>query len=227
MQGLRRLTHLEISNNLIADLESINVLRRCTPQLATVDFRNNPVCKEKSYRSWIIRQLKCLDVLDGSTLPSEDKEKLQDSMCCIDNEMICASLAHHNAQSMFQNGLPNQFLLVAQVESCDGVLILVYMVGAQGKHGDSGSQCFFEAGSMQTMDELILKHKHIQRISNLGKLTGLRKLCLSDNEITKVEGLESCEALSELNLEVSPTHGAFPHSSTSLIQQKVLHPWRA
>lgn len=55
------------------------------------------------------------------------------------------------------------------------------------------------------MDELVLKCKHIQRISNLGKLTGLRKLCLSDNEITKIEGLESCEALLELSLEVRLT----------------------
>lgn len=52
------------------------------------------------------------------------------------------------------------------------------------------------------VEEILLQKRHIQRISNLGKFTSLKRLCLNDNEITKVEGLENCKALSELSLEV-------------------------
>ncbi|GMH33137.1 hypothetical protein BSKO_00971 [Bryopsis sp. KO-2023] len=179
VKGLRCLTYLELNSNCISSLDGINVLRRYTPQLATLDLRNNPLCKDKCYRSWVVRQLECLTVLDGCPLTPEDRSRMSDNACCITDEMILDAVMQPRSWSVNNS--------------------------AGGLASTSNRQEVSTSGKdlewLGSVEELVLKAKNIRWVSNLKKMTGLRRLYLCDNEITRIEGLENCEGLFELSFE--------------------------
>ena len=56
-------------------------------------------------------------------------------------------------------------------------------------------------GELTSLQKLLLSDNKISKIEGLDKLTKLRELYLSDNEITKIEGLDSLTKLKKLDLE--------------------------
>lgn len=70
-----------------------------------------------------------------------------------------------------------------------------------GMHTSATDENSYPDG-LTDVEELSLQKRHIQRISDLCKFTALKRLYLNDNEITRIEGLNNCKALTELSLEV-------------------------
>ena len=66
LHGMNALTHLELNNNAIYRLEDINVLKKYTPGLYTLNLRNNQMCENKTYKGLVLRRLTLLTSLDGT-----------------------------------------------------------------------------------------------------------------------------------------------------------------
>ena len=54
---------------------------------------------------------------------------------------------------------------------------------------------------MSEIEELDMDHRRLRKIANLSRMTNIRRASFCDNEITRIEGLESCVLLEELLLE--------------------------
>ena len=54
---------------------------------------------------------------------------------------------------------------------------------------------------MEEIEELDMDHRRLRKVANLSRMTNLRRASFCDNEITRIEGLESCVLLEELLLE--------------------------
>eukprot|EP00854_Cymbomonas_tetramitiformis_P014094 gene14094-16667_t len=175
MRGLSALTALELNNNLIYRLEDINVLKKYTPNLTTLNLRNNAICDNKTYRGLVLRRLSMLSMLDGCPVSEQDHALALENSSTLTVQLICDN-AFSQRRTMWS------------------------LAAAQGQSGEK-----VEAGDddawWESVEEVVLEHQRVRRLQNLERLTKMRRASFSDNELTRIEGLECCTSLEELSLE--------------------------
>ncbi|XP_043372598.1 leucine-rich repeat-containing protein 9 isoform X4 [Dermochelys coriacea] len=186
IRGLSRLKYLDLSwNQLKKTGEEINVLRKHTSNVLSLDIRHNPWHKPASLRLSVIGRLKALTRLDGVQITEEEAAA---ALCFIAGSKISqASLLEH---SRTDEARPR----VLSVHPYAKIL-------TQISKNKVNSQTHFNSSWYPRITVLDLDGQHLSKIANLEKLENLRWASFSNNNLTKIEGLESCLNLEELTLD--------------------------
>uniref|UniRef100_A0A8C8RA21 Leucine rich repeat containing 9 n=1 Tax=Pelusios castaneus TaxID=367368 RepID=A0A8C8RA21_9SAUR len=186
IRGLSKLKYLDLSwNQLKKTGEEINVLRKHTSNVLSLDVRHNPWHKPASLRLSIIGRLKALTHLDGVQITEEETA---DALSFIAGSKITqASLLEH---SRTDEARPR----VLSVHPYAKIL-------TQISKNKVDSQTHFSSSLYSRITVLDLDGQHLTKIANLEKLENLRWASFSNNNLTKIEGLESCLKLEELTLD--------------------------
>ncbi|XP_038612832.1 leucine-rich repeat-containing protein 9 isoform X2 [Tachyglossus aculeatus] len=180
-RGLSKLKHLDLSwNQLKKSGEEINTLQRHTPNLLNLDIRHNPWQKPATLRLSVIGRLKALTHLDGQ--PVTEEEAATASHFIAGTRITQATLLQH---SRTQEARPRVLSIWPAAK------ILTKM----------GPCVQLSENWMSKITSLDLDGQHLFRITNLEKLERLRWASFSNNNLTKIEGLESCSHLEELILD--------------------------
>uniref|UniRef100_A0A8C3T2G8 Leucine rich repeat containing 9 n=1 Tax=Chelydra serpentina TaxID=8475 RepID=A0A8C3T2G8_CHESE len=186
IRGLIKLKYLDLSwNQLKKTGEEINVLRKHTSNVLSLDIRHNPWHKPASLRLSVIGRLKALTHLDGIQITEEEAAA---ALCFIAGSKISqASLLEH---SRTDEARPR----VLSVHPYANIL-------TQISKNKVDSQTHFSSSWYPRITVLDLDGQHLSKIANLEKLENLRWASFSNNNLTKIEGLESCLNLEELTLD--------------------------
>ncbi|XP_069007779.1 protein phosphatase 1 regulatory subunit 42 isoform X1 [Embiotoca jacksoni] len=73
---LKELEHFSAAHNQLDNMEDLEEVFCCWPQLLLMDLSGNPVCKKLKYRDRLITVCKKLDVLDGREIPELTRQFL-------------------------------------------------------------------------------------------------------------------------------------------------------
>nr|XP_008166478.1 leucine-rich repeat-containing protein 9 isoform X7 [Chrysemys picta bellii] len=186
IRGLSKLKYLDLSwNQLKKTGEEINVLRKHTSNVLSLDIRHNPWHKPVSLRLSVIGRLKALTHLDGVQITEEEAAA---AVCFIAGSKISqASLLEH---SRTDEARPR----ILSVHPYAKIL-------TQISKNKVDSQTHFNSSWYPRITVLDLDGQHLSKIANLEKLENLRWASFSNNNLTKIEGLESCLNLEELTLD--------------------------
>ncbi|XP_077180065.1 leucine-rich repeat-containing protein 9 [Paroedura picta] len=183
IRGLIKLRHLDLGwNQLKKTGEEINVLRRHTPTLLTLNIGHNPWHKPASMRLSVIGQLKTLTHLDEVLIT--DDEAAAAAQFITDSRISQVSLLEHSRT--------------------DTEKIRILSVAPQAKILSQMSKNrldMFQNNWFTVITALDLDGQHLSKISHLEKLENLRWASFSNNNLTRVEGLDSCLNLEELTLD--------------------------
>ncbi|XP_054827925.1 leucine-rich repeat-containing protein 9 [Eublepharis macularius] len=183
IRGLNKLKHLDLSwNQLKKTWEEINVLRRHTPTVLNLNIKHNPWHKPASVRLSVIGQLRTLSHLDGVPI-SEDE---------------AAAAAHFIAESK----ISQVALLEHSRTDTETIRILSVLPHAKILSQLSKKKLDILQNNWFTLiTALDLDGQHLSKICNLEKLENLRWASFSNNNLTRIEGLDSCLNLEELTLD--------------------------
>ncbi|XP_040557565.1 leucine-rich repeat-containing protein 9 isoform X2 [Gallus gallus] len=187
LEGIRALNKLQFFdlswNQLKKSKEVINILRKHTPNLQSLDIRHNPWYKPTSIRLSVIGQLKALTHLDGVLIT--DEEAAEALQYTAGSKITQASLLEYSRTDEEKPPILSVF-------SCATILsqISKNRVDLQQHHN------WYSMITVLNLDD-----QHLFKISNLEKLEHLRWASFSNNNLTQVEGLESCLNLEELTLD--------------------------
>ncbi|XP_053132331.1 leucine-rich repeat-containing protein 9 isoform X2 [Hemicordylus capensis] len=183
IRGLNKLKHLDLSwNQLKKAGEEINVLRKHTPMVLSLDIRHNPWHKPASVRLSVISQLRALTHLDGVLITEEEAAAAIQFMA--DSKITQASLVAHSRTD-------EEKLRVLSILPYAKILSQV----------SKNKVDVFENNWSSKITVLDLDGQHLCRISSLEKLENLQWASFSNNNLTKIEGLDHCLNLEELTLD--------------------------
>ncbi|NXK49459.1 LRRC9 protein, partial [Chauna torquata] len=172
--GLSKLQFFNLSwNQLEKSREVINILCKHTPNLLSLDIAHNPWYKPGSLRLSVIGQLKALTNLNGVLITNEEAAEALDYIA--GSKITQASLLEY---SRTDEERPH----ILSVFSCATIL-------SQVSKNKVDSQ--MHQNNWYSMVRLML----------LEKLEHLRWASFSNNNLTQIEGLESCLNLEELTLD--------------------------
>ncbi|XP_066854581.1 leucine-rich repeat-containing protein 9 isoform X2 [Anser cygnoides] len=188
LEGIRGLTKLQCFNlswnQLKKSWEVINILNEHTPNLLSLDITHNPWYKPVSLRLSVIGQLKALTNLNGVMITNE--EAAEALRYIAGSKITQASLLECSRTDEERPPILSVF-------SCATILsqISKNRVDSQMHHNNWYSM----------ITVLNLDGQHLFKISNLEKLEHLRWASFSNNNLTQIEGLDSCLNLEELTLD--------------------------
>uniref|UniRef100_A0A8B9C9X5 Leucine rich repeat containing 9 n=1 Tax=Anser brachyrhynchus TaxID=132585 RepID=A0A8B9C9X5_9AVES len=188
LEGVRGLTKLQCFNlswnQLKKSWEVINILNEHTPNLLSLDITHNPWYKPVSLRLSVIGQLKALTNLNGVMITNE--EAAEALRYIAGSKITQASLLECSRTDEERPPILSVF-------SCATILsqISKNRVDSQMHHNNWYSM----------ITVLNLDGQHLFKISNLEKLEHLRWASFSNNNLTQIEGLDSCLNLEELTLD--------------------------
>uniref|UniRef100_A0A8B9C7N4 U2A'/phosphoprotein 32 family A C-terminal domain-containing protein n=1 Tax=Anser brachyrhynchus TaxID=132585 RepID=A0A8B9C7N4_9AVES len=175
LEGVRGLTKLQCFNlswnQLKKSWEVINILNEHTPNLLSLDITHNPWYKPVSLRLSVIGQLKALTNLNGVMITNE--EAAEALRYIAGSKITQASLLECSRTDEERPPILSVF-------SCATILSQI---------------------SKNRITVLNLDGQHLFKISNLEKLEHLRWASFSNNNLTQIEGLDSCLNLEELTLD--------------------------
>ncbi|XP_072193456.1 leucine-rich repeat-containing protein 9 [Excalfactoria chinensis] len=184
IEGLSKLQFFDLSwNQLKKSKEVINILCKHTPNLQSLDIRHNPWYKPTSIRLSVIGQLKNLTNLDGVLIT--DEEAAEALHYIAGSKITQASLLEYSRTD--EEKPP-----VLSVFSCATILSQI----SKNRVDLQMHPNWYSAITVLNLDD-----QHLFKISNLEKLEHLRWASFSNNNLTQVEGLESCLNLEELTLD--------------------------
>lgn len=170
----------ELNNNLLYQLEDLSDLRRNVPNLRRLNLRNNGLCELKGYRSVVLSKLPHLEHLDGRPVSDADRATAESAAT-----RITPMLIKRHART--STGAP---FAVPEAAHADD----------ESDDGETKSD-WEDDGWCGEVESLDLSHMRLRRLSNLERLTRLRRANFADNELTVIEGLGTLSVLEELSLE--------------------------
>eukprot|EP01059_Diplonema_ambulator_P035367 TRINITY_DN8290_c0_g1_i2.p1 TRINITY_DN8290_c0_g1~~TRINITY_DN8290_c0_g1_i2.p1 ORF type:complete len:1479 (+),score=580.35 TRINITY_DN8290_c0_g1_i2:85-4521(+) len=209
LKGLPSLVKLELNNNLIYRLEDVNVIKKLVPTVTDLSLKNNAICDVKSYKYIVLRRVTGLRYFDGKEVTAEEIQLAQDKLSPMTHAMIAQHTHTQPTLGWALNLQPN--LGCSSMHWKDTL--------SQDHDGEAGPQ---PAGDMDTLSgsddgKMVLTRKQemtlvkavevncpkmrIRKMENLDKCRDLRRLTMSDNELSRIEGLENCLKLEELYLD--------------------------
>ncbi|XP_036136483.1 leucine-rich repeat-containing protein 9 [Molossus molossus] len=183
-RGLMKLKHLDLSwNQLKKSGDEINMLCKHTTNLLTLDIQHNPWQKPATLRLSVIGRLKTLTHLDGLLI---SKEEATSAMKFISGTKITQfSLLRHSSTK----------------EECPRMLSIWPSAKILTQTSKLGPHSHLNGNWYSKITALNLDGQHLFEITNLGKLENLKWASFNNNNLTKMEGLESCVNLEELTLD--------------------------
>lgn len=181
LQGLGNLKVLELNNNLIYRLEDLSLLKKHNPHITDLNLSNNAVSDVKSYRSLVLNKLESLQVLDGKSLTQVERVSAANHACTMTSELLF-QCSHFVRRSQWRHVNKSPERTPAENQTSDEISL----------QSDDW---------MANVEELDMDHRRLRKIAPLNKMTKLRRATFCDNELTRIEGLESCLSLEELFLE--------------------------
>ncbi|AWP16505.1 putative leucine-rich repeat-containing protein 9-like [Scophthalmus maximus] len=188
LEGLRGLGHLKQLdvrwNSLSRARENAVVLRRHTPALLKLDTRYNPWKRLEAVRMTILGRLTTLTHLDDVMVTEE--EAADAVAMAAESKINQASLLAH---SRTNSNRPRSLSLLSTAQ-----LLCLHNPAPWGLSRE------LEPDWMAKITALNLDSQRIPKLINLSKMVNLRWASFNDNDLSKVEGLESCQKLEELSL---------------------------
>ncbi|XP_048340618.1 leucine-rich repeat-containing protein 9 [Sphaerodactylus townsendi] len=183
MRGLSKLKHLDLSwNQLKKTGEEISVLRRHMPMVQNLNIKHNPWHKPASVRLNVIGQLKTLTQLDG--VPITEEEAAAAARFIVDSRI---------SQLMLRERARTDTEKIRVLSVLPAAKVLSQM--SKNKLDIFGSNWF------TLITVLDIDGQHLSKISNLEKLENLRWASFSNNNLTRIEGMDSCRCLEELTVD--------------------------
>ncbi|XP_053784833.1 leucine-rich repeat-containing protein 9 [Desmodus rotundus] len=183
-RGLMKLKHLDLSwNQLKKSGDEINMLCKHTTKLLTLDIRHNPWQKPATLRLSVIGRLKTLTHLDG-LLISEDEATA--AMKFISGTKITQlSLLQHSST---KEERPRILSIWPSAK-------IMTQISKLGPHSHLNGNWYLKITALN------LDGQHLFEITNIEKLENLKWASFNNNNLTKMEGLDSCVNLEELTLD--------------------------
>ncbi|CAH3150734.1 unnamed protein product [Pocillopora meandrina] len=186
LKGCNRLKHLDVSWNLLTHTrEELGIMRKHVITLTYLDTRNNPWQKPETLRMRALGRLKNLEYLDGVQVTDEEMTTAL-KMAAASRPSSFAILAHARTDQ----SKPRTLSLVPTAQA-----ILASSQNRPVKLQDDDSQWFIKVTTVN------LDNQHLGKLANMEQLENLRWASFNGNDLTKIEGLESCVHLEELSVE--------------------------
>ncbi|XP_076978590.1 leucine-rich repeat-containing protein 9 [Tamandua tetradactyla] len=183
-RGLTKLKHLDLSwNQLKKSGDEINILCKHTTNLLTLDIQHNPWQKPATLRLSVIGRLKTLTHLDGLLISEE--EAIAAMKFIAGTKITQLSLLRHSSTKEERPRI---------LSIWPSAKILTH-ISKSGPHSHLGGNWCLKITALN------LDGQHLFEITNLEKLENLKWASFSNNNLTKMEGLESCIKLEELTLD--------------------------
>ncbi|XP_012511481.1 PREDICTED: leucine-rich repeat-containing protein 9 [Propithecus coquereli] len=183
-RGLMKLRHLDLSwNQLKKSGDEINMLCKHTATLLTLDIQHNPWQKPDTLRLSVIGRLKTLTHLDGVLI---SEEEATEAMKFITGTRITQlSLLRHSSTKEER----------PRILSVWPSAKILTQISKLGPHLHLSGNWYLKITALH------LDGQHLFEITNLEKLKNLKWASFSNNNLTKMEGLEFCVNLEELTLD--------------------------
>ena len=191
LSGLESLLELDINDNALFRLEDLNAVKRHAPNLTSLNLRANALSDNKAYRGLVLRRLTRLQSLDGVPVTARDREEAAES-----SSTLTAALVRKHAKCRRRDARGGVGELIRSVRETS--------VGDHGRRKESTTDVVVDDDHdawWESVEEISLERRHVRRLTNLDRLTRMRRASFAQNEISRVEGLEACVQLEELNLE--------------------------
>ncbi|KAM9290094.1 LOW QUALITY PROTEIN: leucine-rich repeat-containing protein 9 [Cariama cristata] len=185
-EGIRVLSKLQFFNlswnQLEKSREDINILHKHTPNILGLDITHNQWLKPASFQLSVIGQLKAPTSLDGLLIANEEvAEALQ----------YIAGLKMTQVSLLEYSRTDEEKIPILSVFPCAKILsICKNKVHSQMHHNNWYSMII-----VLNLDDQLFK------ISNLEKSEHLRWTSFNNNNLTQIEGIESCVKFEELTLD--------------------------
>jgi len=179
LQNLTSLKTLELNNNLIYRMEDVNVFRKHNPALTNLNLSNNAISEMKSYRLLVLHRLDTVFTLDGKKISEDERKAAAATTSTITDELLwhCSHFVRRSQWSGVARTTQPQ------------------------KVRPSTAEAMKNDSWMNEIEELDMDHRRLRKVANLSRMGNLRRASFCDNEITRIEGLDSCVLLEELLLE--------------------------
>ncbi|XP_058149315.1 leucine-rich repeat-containing protein 9 isoform X2 [Dasypus novemcinctus] len=183
-RGLMKLKHLDLSwNQLKKSGDEINMLCKHTTNLLTLDIHHNPWQKPATLRLSVIGRLKTLTHLDGLLISEE--EAIAAMKFITGTKITQLSLLRYSST---KEEKPRILSIWPSAK-------ILTQISKLGPHSHLSGNWYLKITALN------LDGQHLFEITNLEKLENLKWASFSNNNITKMEGLESCIKLEELTLD--------------------------
>lgn len=178
IDNLKDLNTLNLSNNWISDMDDIHYMTNNEIPMGELSLKWNPIAANEGYRAAVFKAIPYLKKLDG--LPLSEKDTDDNTETIMTKEIL---VKFTGAQANLQNA----------------IIKLPYHNDSERKEETNEREWDSQHGS--SAEILMINHLKIIKIQNLNYMANLRRLCLIDNLIEKIEGLEAWKLLEELSLE--------------------------
>ncbi|XP_056401266.1 leucine-rich repeat-containing protein 9 isoform X2 [Hyla sarda] len=185
-KGNGKLKYLDLSwNQLTRTMDEINVLRKHTAHLLTLNLAYNPWHKPALVRKTAIGRLKSLTHLDGALVTGEE---VSESSKFPAGARITQALLKITARTDSIRPRCLSLLPSAQIIS-------------QISKNSLDPYAEFNNSWYHMITTLNLDGQNLSRITNLEKLENLRWVSFSHNHLSRIEGLQNCVKIEELCLD--------------------------
>ncbi|XP_036887666.1 leucine-rich repeat-containing protein 9 [Sturnira hondurensis] len=183
-RGLMKLKHLDLSwNQLKKSGDEINMLCKHTMKLLTLDIQHNPWQKPATLRLSVIGRLKTLTHLDGLLISEEEARA---AMKFISGTKITqSSLLQHSST---KEERPRILSIWPSAK-------IMTQISKLGPHSHLNGNWYLKITALN------LDGQHLFEITNIEKLENLKWASFNNNNLTRMEGLDSCVNLEELTLD--------------------------
>ncbi|XRB06100.1 U2 small nuclear ribonucleoprotein A [Pycnococcus provasolii] len=190
LKGLGELQCLILDGNPIHRLEDVNMLRKYTPNLTELSMYGCPVRSNRRYYGVVRRRLPSLRRLDGQVVhPMSSSEYPPDDLNGVGCTLTPALLmegAHTRRRTLLSwSGKGDVTEELASSASA-----------ANGARGTPTPEWW------ASVHEICIEHRNIRRLQNLQAMGyACRRVSFCDNDIARIENLETLTHLEELSLE--------------------------
>ncbi|KAL4656332.1 leucine-rich repeat-containing protein 9-like [Arapaima gigas] len=185
LRGMVRLQHLDLHWNQLSNArEEATFLRKHAPSLLRLDLRQNPWHRPEEVRLIVLGRLKTLTHLNEQQVTEEEATTAM--QMATGSRINQASLRAH---SWTETERPRSLSLLP-----------VAQLLTQSRPNPWDLSSGPEPGWTLKITAVNLDSQRLTRLVNLSHLVNLRWASFNNNEISKVEGLESCQHLEELSL---------------------------
>ncbi|EFJ09698.1 flagellar associated protein 234 [Selaginella moellendorffii] len=185
-----KVLHLNIHNYNIDEIDALKSLVHLkVPGLQSLNMRNNPLEEEFSYRQVVSRHVPSLLILDS--LPISTEERVDESYA---KQFYVIANSFSEWKFTFPTILGGHDDLAktrGQTPGHNPWQMLEPKVRILNR-----DEAWFDE-----IEELHLEDQKLQKMESFGKLPNLRRLLLSNNDISTIEDIESCTLLEELILD--------------------------
>jgi Leucine-rich repeat (LRR) protein len=185
--NLAKLSSLYLNDNELFRLEDLNALRSSSSSLRVLDLRKNALRESKAYAGLVLRRMTRLEVLDGVQVTESDRARAATS-----TTTLTAAMIKRNAT--FDTDFKRFFLKKTEETETETETVTETVNDERNPETDSDAWWPF-------VDSVTVRRRELRRLSDLEKLTNVRRVDFAQNEITRMEGFEGLAHLEILNLE--------------------------